>query len=134
MYGVTNSQQQGSGGGGGGSGGGISWRTLYEDATGAASVELSEAIAKDNMYRITLSDGVLIPTLVDNSKMVCSQFFIPNDGSQTVAMVLQFTYSSATLTLSRATQYVVTSTGIASYITAAGADTGMNIKKVEILS
>ena len=125
-------------GGGGGGGGAPQWNTIYEDTTGAVSVELSEPLQAGGLYRITVSGEVYIfcpPFSADAS--TTNNFSINTDVFQsTTAMghlTYNFGYRNTGLWLDYMAQYAITSAGMSSISFTDNTDTQVRkITKVEV--
>ena len=125
-------------GGGGGGGGAPQWNTIYEDTTGAVSVELSEPLQAGGLYRITVSGEVYIfcpPFSADAS--TTNNFSINTDVFQgTTAMghlTYNFGYRNTWLWLDYMAQYAITSAGMSSISFTDNTDTQVRkITKVEV--
>ena len=125
-------------GGGGAGGGAPQWNNIYEDTTGAVSVELSEPLQAGGLYRITVSGEVYIfcpPFSADAS--TTNNFSINTDVFQsTTAMghlTYNFGYRNTGLWLDYMAQYAITSAGMSSISFTDNTDTQVRkITKVEV--
>lgn len=131
MYGISNSQQQGGGGG-------ISWRTLYEDTTGAVSVELSEPLQAGALYRITFGGSVYMFCSPNTGReSYTGSFAISTELFQNATIMghltYNFTHRNTSLSLDYLAQYTITADGV-SNISFANNSTiqALKITKVEV--
>ena len=123
---------------GGGGGGAPQWNTIYEDTTGAVSIELSEPLQAGGLYRVTVSGEVYIfcpPFSSDAS--TTNNFSISTDTFQgTTAMghlTYNFGYRNTWLRLDYISQYAITTDGMSSISFTNNTDTqARKITKLEI--
>lgn len=104
---------------GGGGGGGISWRTLYEDATGAVSVELSEPLQAGALYRITFGGSVYMFCSPDTGRASYTGMFtistdVFQDANTMGHLSYNFSHSNTLLRLNYMATYAITTAGMSS--------------------
>lgn len=133
MYGISNSQQQGGGGGGA-----SQWNTIYEDTTGAVSVELSEPLQAGGLYRITFGGSVFMFCSPDTGRAsYTGMFTISTDVFQNATnmghLSYNFSHSNTLLRLNYMATYAITAAGISSIAFANNTtEQLLKITKVEI--
>ena len=134
MYGISNSQQRGGGGGGSAP----QWDVIYENTTGAASVELSEPLQAGALYRITFGGSVYMFCSPDTgSASYQGGFTISTDVFQNANTMghlsYNFRHANTSLWLNYAATYVITTAGISGIVFMDNTDTQeIKITKVEV--
>ena len=106
-----------TGGGGGGGGGAPKWNTIYEDTTGAVSVELSEPLQAGGLYRITFGGSVYMFCSPKTGRAsYTGMFTISTDVFQNANTMghlsYNFSHSNTLLKLNYAATYAITAAGI----------------------
>ena len=116
MYGISNSQQQGGGGGGA-----PQWNTIYEDTTGAVSVELSEPLQAGGLYRITFGGDVYMfcspyagRAGYTGSFSISTELF--QNATTMVHLTYNFTHRNTSLSLDYLAQYTITADGVSNIL------------------
>lgn len=114
------------------------WHTLYEDTTGAVSVELSEPLQAGALYRIAFGGDVYMFCSPDTGRANLSGSFtisveVFKDANTMGHLVYNFTHSNTSLSLKYLAQYTITASGV-SNISFADNTTiqALKITKVEV--
>ena len=125
-------------GGGGGGGGAPQWNTIYEDTTGAVSVELSEPLQAGALYRITFGGSVYMFCSPNTGRVsYTGSFAISTELFQNATtmghLTYNFTHRNTSLSLDYLAQYTITADGV-SNISFANNSTlqALKITKVEV--
>ena len=126
------------GGGGGGGSGAPQWNTIYEDTTGAVSVELSEPLQAGGLYRITFGGSVYMFCSPDTGRASYTGNFaisieVFQDATTMGHLTYNFTHRNTSLSLDYIAQYTITADGV-SNISFADNTTiqALKITKVEV--
>ena len=125
-------------GGGGGGGGAPQWNTIYEDTTGAVSVELSEPLQAGALYRITFGGSVYMFCSPNTGRVsYTGSFAISTELFQNATtmghLTYNFTHRNTSLSLDYLAQYTITADGVSNISFADNTDTQvLKITKVEV--
>ena len=124
--------------GGGGGGGAPKWNTIYEDTTGAVSVELSEPLQAGALYRITFGGSVYMFCSPNTGRESYTGSFaisaeVFQDANTMGHLTYNFTHRNTSLSLDYLAQYTITADGV-SNISFANNSTiqALKITKVEV--
>lgn len=104
-------------GGGGGGGGASQWNTIYEDTTGAVSVELSEPLQAGALYRITFGGSVYMFCSPNTGRASYTGSFaisteVFQDATTMGHLTYNFTHRNTSLSLDYLAQYTITADGV----------------------
>ena len=125
-------------GGGGGGGGAPQWNTIYEDTTGAVSVELSEPLQAGALYRITFGGSVYMFCSPNTGRASYTGNFtisaeVFQDANTMGHLTYNFTHRNTSLSLDYLAQYTITADGVSNISFANNTDTqARKITKVEV--